>query len=57
MCLLLRRNVDTDKSEMHDRAPVNFNINRSGSEVKPTKGGIKGLATGKKRAIRSWACK
>lgn len=44
----LRRNVDTDKSEMHDRAPVNFNINRSGSEVKPTKGGLKGLATGKR---------
>lgn len=27
---------------------MNFNINRSGSEVKPTKGGIKGLATGKR---------
>ena len=42
----LGRNVHTDKSEMRDRGPVNFSINRSGSEVKPTKGGLRGPATG-----------
>lgn len=43
----LGRNVHTDKSEMRERGPVNFSINRSDSEVKPTKGGLRGPATGK----------
>lgn len=29
-----RRNVDTDKSGVHDKAPVNSNINRLSREVK-----------------------
>lgn len=42
-----RKDVDTHKSQVHDKAPLNSNINSSSSVIEPTKAGWERQATAK----------